>query len=82
MRRLESLIEMRVMEENRLSSVITVDVVRQSVEELLSHLNTQIKRTEELIRQHINTHPTLKAAKRVARLHSWHRRDDSRAAAL
>jgi transposase len=59
-RRLESLIEMRVMEENRLSSGITVDVVRASVEELLSHLNTQIKRTEELIREHINSHPTLK----------------------
>src|SRR4051812_20483481 len=41
-RRLESLIEMRVMEENRLSSGITVDVVRQSVEELLAYLNEQI----------------------------------------
>jgi transposase len=59
-RRLESLIEMRVMEENRLSSGITVDVVRASVEELLSHLNTQIRRTEELIREHINSHPTLR----------------------
>ena len=59
-RRLESLIEMRVMEENRLSSGITVEVVRASVEELLAHLNEQIKRTEELIRQHINQHPGLK----------------------
>jgi transposase len=59
-RRLESLIEMRVMEENRLSSGIMVDPVRQSVEELINHLNEQIKRTEELIRQHINNHPTLK----------------------
>lgn len=59
-RRLESLIEMRVGEENRLSSGIAVDSVRQSVEELLNHLNEQIKRTEELIRQHINNHPTLK----------------------
>jgi transposase len=59
-RRLESLIEMRVMEENRLSSGVTVELVRQSVEELLSHLNAQIKRTEELIRQHIDNHPTLK----------------------
>src|SRR5215212_2716173 len=57
---LESLIEMRVVEENRLSSGITVDMVRQSVEELLAHLNEQIKRTEELIRTHINSHPTLK----------------------
>lgn len=59
-RRLESLIEMRVMEEKRLSSGIAVEVVRASVEELLTHLNTQIKRTEELIRTHINLHPTLK----------------------
>jgi transposase len=59
-RRLEALIEMRVMEENRLSSGIAVDSVRQSVAELLNHLNEQIKRTEELIRQHINHHPTLK----------------------
>jgi transposase len=59
-RRLQSLIEMRVMEENRLSSGITVDVVRESVEELLNHLNTQIKRTEKLIHDHINRHPSLK----------------------
>ncbi|HEX8072852.1 MAG TPA: IS110 family transposase [Pyrinomonadaceae bacterium] len=59
-RRLESLIEMRVMGENRLSSGISVDSVRRRVEELLAHLNTQIKRTEELIRQHVNQHPTLK----------------------
>ena len=59
-RRLESLIEMRVAEENRLSSGVTVDLVRASVEELLNHLNTQIKRTEKLIREHINNHPGLK----------------------
>ncbi len=59
-RRLESLTEMRVMEENRLSSGITVDSVRESVEELLHHLNAQIKRTEKLIREHIDHHPRLK----------------------
>jgi transposase len=59
-RRLESLIEMRVMEENRLSSGITVEMVRQSVEELLKHLNEQIRRTEKLIRKHLNHHPRLK----------------------
>lgn len=59
-RRLESLTEMRVMEENRLSSGITVEAVRASVEEHLSYLNEQIRRTEELIRTHINNHPTLK----------------------
>jgi transposase len=59
-RRLESLIEMRVMEENRLSSGIVVDSVRRSVEEHLTYLGEQIKRTEELIRQHISNHPRLK----------------------
>jgi transposase len=51
---------MRVAEENRLSSGITVEMVRESVEELLNHLNTQIKRTEHLIRDQINRHPRLK----------------------
>jgi transposase len=59
-RRLEALIEMRVAEENRLSSGITVDMVRQSVEEHLAYLNQEIKLTEELVRNHINNHPTLK----------------------
>jgi transposase len=59
-RRLESLIEMRVAEENRLSSGITVEMVRHSVEAHLSYLNEQIKRCEELIRTHINNHPRLK----------------------
>lgn len=59
-RRLESLIEMRVMEENRLSSGITVDSVRASVEALLHHLNEQIKRTEKLVREPLNRHPRLK----------------------
>ena len=48
------------MEENRLSSGIAVEVVRQSVEELLDHLKQQIKRTEKLIREHINRQPRLK----------------------
>jgi transposase len=59
-RRLEALVEMRVMEENRLSSGITVETVRQSVEELLAHLNEQIKHCQELIRRHIDNHPGLK----------------------
>ena len=59
-RRLESLVEMRVAEENRLSSGITVEAVQQSVQEHLAYLNEQIKHTEELIRRHINNHPGLK----------------------
>ena len=59
-RRLDSLVEMRTMEENRLSSGIAVDAVRESVEELIAHLSEQIKRTEALIRSHINNHPGLR----------------------
>jgi len=59
-RRLESLVEMRVAEENRLTSGVIVDLVRQSLEEHLSYLKQEIKRTEELIRSHINSHPLLK----------------------
>lgn len=59
-RRLESLTEMRTMEENRLSSGIAVAAVRASVEELIAHLAEQIKRTEALIRDHIASHPGLK----------------------
>jgi transposase len=59
-RRLESLVEMRVAEQNRLSSIITVEMVRHSVEAHLAYLNQEIKRTEELIRTHINSYPSLK----------------------
>ena len=59
-RRLESLVEMRTMEENRLSSGIAVEAVRGSVEELIAHLAEQIKKTEALIRSHIDSHPGLR----------------------
>lgn len=59
-RRLESLVEMRVAEENRLAAGVAVEAVRRSVEEHVAYLNEQIKRTEGLIREHINRHPTLK----------------------
>jgi transposase len=59
-RRLESLVGMRTMEENRLSSGIAVAAVRASVEELLAHLSEQIRKTEALIRSHIDSHPSLK----------------------
>jgi transposase len=59
-RRLDSLVEMRTMEENRLSSGVTVEAVRESVAEVIAHLAGQIKRTEALIRAHIDSHPTLK----------------------
>jgi transposase len=59
-RRLDSLVEMRTMEENRLSSGVTVEAVRESVEEHIAYLSEQIKRTEALISDHIGKHPGLK----------------------
>lgn len=59
-RRLDSLVEMRTMEENRLSSGVTVEAIRESVEGHIAHLAEQIKRTEALIRSHIDSHPGLK----------------------
>lgn len=48
------------MEENRLSSGVTVEAVRESVQAHLAYLNEQIKHTEELIHAHIDNHPGLK----------------------
>lgn len=59
-RRLESLIEMRVAEENRLSSGITIDLVKSSLESHIAYLLEEIKQTELMIREHISNHPDLK----------------------
>jgi transposase len=59
-RRLESLIEMRVAEENRLSSGISIEAVSHSLEAHIAYLIEEIKQTERLIREHINNHPNLK----------------------
>ena len=59
-RRLESLIEMRVAEENRLSSGVAVDAVRHSLEDHIAYLVEEIKQTEKMIREHIDNHPDLK----------------------
>ena len=59
-RRLESLIEMRVSEENRLSSGVSIETVRHSLEEHINYLLAEIKQTETLIREHIKNHPDLK----------------------
>ncbi|MFN2393209.1 MAG: IS110 family transposase [Pyrinomonadaceae bacterium] len=59
-RRLESLIEMRVAEENRLSSGISIEAVSHSLEVHIAYLIEEIKQTERLIREHINNHPNLK----------------------
>lgn len=59
-RRLDALVEMRVMEENRLSAGTLTAAVRSSLEEHIAYLREEIKQTEELIQKHINNHPDLK----------------------
>jgi transposase len=59
-RRLEALVEMRVAEENRLAAGGAVAAVRASVEEHIAYLSEQIKRTEKLISDHIDSHPGLR----------------------
>jgi len=60
-RRLEALTEMRTAESNRLEATLGADkVVRRSLEEHIAYLDSEIKRTEQLIRAHINNHSGLK----------------------
>jgi transposase len=59
-RRLESLLEMRQMEANRLEAGTSAAQVRDSLTEHITFLDEEIKRTEALIREHIDQHPTLR----------------------
>ena len=59
-RRLESLEEMRLMEENRLQSGVTSEEVRASLEEHIAYLQAQINKTHRQIKEHIDQHPELK----------------------
>ena len=60
-RRLEALLEMHQMEVNRLEAGVTALSVRESLSEHIAFLNEEVKRTEKLIRDHIDQHPTLKS---------------------
>jgi transposase len=59
-RRLESLMEMHQMEVNRLEAGVSAELVRASLTEHIAFLADEIKRTESLIRDHIDQHPNLK----------------------
>ena len=59
-RRLESLLEMHQMEVNRLEAGTSAQLVRDSLTEHIAFLTEEIKRTEKLIRNHIDQHPALK----------------------
>jgi transposase len=59
-RRLESLLEMRQMEINRLEAGTGAELVRESLTEHITFLDEEIKRTTTVIRQHIDQHPALR----------------------
>jgi len=58
-RRLDSLLEMRQMEANRLEVSIAAQAVTESLVGHLAFLDEEIARTERLIRTHTNNHPGL-----------------------
>ena len=58
-RRLDSLREMRQMEQNRLE-VARTQAVKESLSGHLAYLDEEIARTQQLIRSHIDSHPGLR----------------------
>jgi transposase len=58
-RHLENLLETRQQQLNRLETTTTKNVVK-SLRKLVTHLETEIKRTEQQINDHIDRHPDLK----------------------
>lgn len=64
-RRLESLDQMRQMEENRLASGVTCDVVRASLQEHILYLETHMEQTRRRIKDHIDQHPDLKTQSKL-----------------
>jgi transposase len=59
-RRLESLVEMHTMEQNRREAIISSEMVKESVEAHIGYLNQQIEQTKAAIRQHVNAQPDLR----------------------
>ncbi len=60
-RRLESLEEMHLMEDNRLASGVECGAVQASLQEHLADLQARIEKTRQHIKDHIDQHPTLQA---------------------
>ena len=63
-RRLEALLEMHQMEENRLG-VASTAAVTESLCEHITFLDEEIARTEKLIRSHIDSHPGLRSQREL-----------------
>lgn len=60
LRRLDALIEMRQQESNRLDAGISAGPVKESVSDHIAFLDEQIARTQSLIKEHVDNHPSLK----------------------
>ena len=60
-RRLDALHGMRTQEANRLAAGVPVDAVRTSIEAMLASLDAQIVQVQQLIRDHLDRHPGLRA---------------------
>jgi transposase len=58
-RRLDSLVEMRQMEVNRLEVAVT-EAVTESLAGHLAYLDEEVARTEQMIRSHLDSHPDLR----------------------
>lgn len=59
-RRLEALIEMHTMEENRMGSGLTCEAVQADLEEHLADLRSRIEKTRRQIKEHVDQNPDLK----------------------
>ena len=66
-RRLEHLEEMRIMETNRLTSGELTALVQQSIQEHVAYLEQQIKKTRQMIKDHIDGNPTLRDKAKLLR---------------
>jgi transposase len=64
-RRLDSLLEMRQMEANRLNVTAGAEAVRSSLVEHIAFLDAEVARTEEFIRSSIDRHPGLKGQREL-----------------
>jgi transposase len=60
-RRLDALHGMRTQEANRLAAGVSVEAVRHSIDAMLASLDAQIAQVQQLIRDHLDRHPGLRA---------------------
>jgi len=60
-RRLDALQGMRTQEVNRLAAGVTIADVRASIEAVVANLDAQIVHVQQLIRDHLDRHPSLRA---------------------